>query len=111
MNTEQTNTIAKLKSGNESLHAALRQEHERAKKLETKNATLHVALSNLLNTSAVVKSGEDFTEISCTNTAYNAAYEALKSDDEDGPAEAAMLSALDEMGESEWKRRYGEGGK
>jgi precorrin-4 methylase len=84
MNIELENTIAKLESGNSSLYAALREEHERAKKLEVKNATLHVALSDLLNTSAVVKSGDDFTEISCCNAAYNAAYAALKSDKEDG---------------------------
>ncbi|EIQ00726.1 hypothetical protein OpiT1DRAFT_05281 [Opitutaceae bacterium TAV1] len=39
---------------------------------------LRGALSNLLNTSAVIKSDEDFTEITCVNKHYDAAYAVLR---------------------------------
>lgn len=48
-----------------------------ARDLERENETLRTALSNLLNTSAVVKSDEDFTEITCVNEHYEAAYAVL----------------------------------
>jgi hypothetical protein len=51
-----------------------------ARDLERENETLRTALSNLLNTSAVVESDEDFTEITCVNEHYDAAYAALSND-------------------------------
>lgn len=49
-----------------------------ARELELKNARLKEALANLLDTSAVTESDDDFTTIQCVNKHYEAAYDAIK---------------------------------
>ena len=56
---------------------------ERIATLEREKEMLRDALSNLLNTSVVNKSDNDFTEIVCVNEYYEAAYNALPNNTED----------------------------